>query len=119
LDDIETYVATLSEEEQRGLAAADAAIDLAILLHRAREHRGLSQAAAGRLAGMQQQAVSRLERPGANPQLETVLAYLDALGYGLELTVIDLETRATAQSAFFPGTRRQDSDRMRRGKPRR
>ncbi len=67
VDDLAAYVATFTEEERRGLEAAEAAIDIAILLHRARESRGLSQAAAAHLAGLQQQAISRFERPGATP----------------------------------------------------
>ena len=97
-DDIETYIATFTADERQGLAAADAVIDMAILLYRARESRGLSQAAAARLAGLQQQAVSRFERPGAAPRLETVRAYLGALGYGVELSVIDLDTGEAAVS---------------------
>ena len=102
LDDIERYVASFTEDERLSLAAAEAAIDIAILLHRAREHRGLTQGAAAKLAGLQQQAISRLERPGANPQFETVRAYLGALGYGLELTVVDLDTGAIAASTVLP-----------------
>ena len=71
-DDIDAYVSTFDEAERNDLAAAEAAIDIAILLHRARERRGLSQSAAARVAGLQQQAISRFERPSANPQLETI-----------------------------------------------
>ena len=39
-DDIDAYVATFDDEEQLALSAAETAIDIAILLHRAREHRG-------------------------------------------------------------------------------
>lgn len=103
-DDIERYIATFTEEERQGLAAADAAIDIAILLHRAREHRGLNQGAAAKLAGLHQQAVSRFERPGANPHLETVRAYLAALRYHLELNVVDLDTGEVADSMRLPVT---------------
>lgn len=102
LDDIEAYVATFDEQERRDLAAAEAAIDIAVLLHRAREHRGLSQSAAAKLAGLRQQAVSRFERPDANPQLETIREYLGALGYGLAIQAIDLETGAAAAKAVLP-----------------
>lgn len=102
LDDIGAYVATFNEEERRDLAAAGAAIDIAILLHRARERRGLSQTAAAKLAGLQQQAVSRFERPDTNPQLETIQAYLGALGYALELKAVDLDTGETAATAVLP-----------------
>ena len=105
IDDIEAYVSTFDEEERNDLAAAEAAIDIAIRLHRARERRGLSQAAAARQAGLQQQAVSRFESPSANPQLDTVRTYLNALGYGVQLNVIDLETGEAAFSLQLPPAR--------------
>lgn len=97
IDDIDAYVAALSEKDREELATAEAAIDIAILLHRAREQRGLTQACAASLAGLHQQAVSRLERAGSRPNLDTLQTYLAALGYGLELHVIDL---ATGEPAF-------------------
>lgn len=102
LDDIDAYIATFDECERRELAAAEAAIDIAILLYRARERRGLSQTAAAELAGLHQQAVSRFERPSANPKLETVQAYLGALGYALELKAIDVETGDVAAEVTLP-----------------
>jgi transcriptional regulator with XRE-family HTH domain len=101
-DSLERYVASFTEDERQELAAAEAAIDIAILLHRAREHRGLNQGAAAKLAGLHQQAVSRFERPGANPHIESVRAYLGALDYGLELNVVDLVTGDTAVSMMLP-----------------
>ena len=101
-DDIETYVATFDEDEQRDLAAAEAAIDIAILLNRARRRRGLSQTAAAELAGLKQQAISRFESPDANPTLETVQAYLGALGYSLELKAVDAETGEVAAAIVLP-----------------
>ena|SRR3712207_1606406 len=101
-DDIDAYVASFDDEERRELNAADAAIDIAIFLHRARDRRGLSQAVAARLAGLQQQAVSRLERPSANPGLETIQRYLAALDYGIEIRAIDLETGEAAAQAILP-----------------
>jgi hypothetical protein len=53
LDDIESSVATFGEAERRNLAA-EAAIEVAILLNRARRKRGLSQAQAARLTGLKQ-----------------------------------------------------------------
>ena len=104
LDDIESYIAGFDEHERRELAAAEAAIDLAILLHRAREHRGLSQAAAAKLAGLKQQAVSRFEHPGVSPRLETVQSYLGALGYALEIKAIDVSTgEAAVEVLIAPG----------------
>jgi DNA-binding XRE family transcriptional regulator len=101
-DDIEAYVATFDETERQELAAAEAAIDVAILLHHVRERRGLTQTAAAELAGLHQQAVSRLEQPDANPQLDRIQHYLGALGYALELNVIDIETGETAARATLP-----------------
>ena len=104
LDDIEAYVATFSEDERRELASAEAAIDIAILLNRARRQRGLSQTAAAKLAGLKQQAVSRFESPDANPRLETVQAYLGALGFALELKATDVETGDVAATVMLPPT---------------
>lgn len=104
-DHLDAYVATFDDEERDALAAAEAAIDIAILLHRARERRGLSQAAAAGLAGLQQQTVSRFERPAANPRLETIQEYLGALGYGVEIRAIDLETGEAAAKAVLPRPR--------------
>ena len=101
-DDLDAYVATFDERERRDLTAAEAAIDIAILLFRARERRGLTQTAAAQLAGLQQQAVSRFEHPTANPQLASVQAYLGALGYALELKAIDVETGEVAAEVMIP-----------------
>jgi DNA-binding phage protein len=106
-DDIDAYIATLRDEERDELAAAEAAIDIAILLNRARRQRGLSQKAAAERAGLQQQAVSRFESPDANPRLETVQAYLGALGFALEMRAIDVETGNVAATALLsPAARR-------------
>lgn len=102
MDDIDAYVATLTEEEREEVAAAGAAIDIAVSLYRARERRGSSQSAAAKLAGLQQQAVSRLERPDANPRLGTIQSYLGARGYAMELKAIDLETGETAAAVPLP-----------------
>jgi transcriptional regulator with XRE-family HTH domain len=118
-DDLDAYIATFDERERQDLTAAEAAIDIAILLFRARERRGLSQTAAARLAGLQQQAVSRLEHPTANPQLESLQAYLGALGYALELKAIDIETGEVAAEVVLPPTvlnrARRTPTRFRRG----
>lgn len=101
-DDLDAYIATFDDEERQALTVAETAMDIAILLHRAREHRGLSQGDAARRAGLQQQAISRLEQHGANPQLETIRTYLSALGFGMELSVIDLDTGEAAFSMLLP-----------------
>jgi transcriptional regulator with XRE-family HTH domain len=102
IDDIESYIATYSEEEAKEFALAETAIDIAILLHRARELRGLTQAAAAAQTGLRQQAISRFEQPHANPQLGTLQKYLSALGYALEITVVDPETGNKPASVTLP-----------------
>lgn len=105
-NEIDDYIATFSEEERAELAAAEAAIDLACLLHQAREEHGLSQTAAAQRAGIKQQAVSRLEQPGANVQLDTVRRYLGALGYTLDLTVKEAKTGRVLGNTTLPPARR-------------
>lgn len=102
LDDVDTILASLSDEERAELANASAAIDIAIMLYKARENKRLSQADAAQLAGLQQQAVSRLERPGVNPRLTSIRSYLSALGYSLELRAIDTATGKAIASATLP-----------------
>ena len=101
-DDIDTYVATFESEERRQLAVAEAAVDLAVLLHRARERRSLGQWAAGELAGLRQQAVGSFVRPGANPQPASIRAYLRTPGSGLAIRAVDLETGEGAAEAAVP-----------------
>ena len=100
-DDLDAYVARLTKVERDEIAAAEAAIELAQLLYQARQHRGLSQAAAAERAGLRQQAVSRLERPGANVQMTTLRKYLDALGYAVEINVIDVATGVSAAKSHL------------------
>ncbi len=90
-DDMDAYIATFIVEEQNQLASADVALDLAILMQRAREHRGLSQAAAASRAGLKPQAVKRLEYADGNDRIETLRKYLGALGYAIEISVVDAE----------------------------
>lgn len=50
------------------------------------------QSQAAERAALQQQAVSRLEKAASNVQLRTLQRYLGALGYHLEISVIDNRT---------------------------
>ena len=108
-NEIDAYIATFTPQEREELAAAEAALDLAVLLYRARGERGLSQAAAARLAGVQQQAVSRLERPRANLQLDTMRRYLEALGYSVEIAVREATTGKELGRATLPPLKRSVS----------
>jgi transcriptional regulator with XRE-family HTH domain len=106
-DDLDVYLATLSDGEREEIETAGVAIDLAVLLHHARAARGLTQSAAARRAGLAQQAVSRFERPSANLRLDTLQRYLSALGYVVEITVKDAASNAVAARLSLPP---QDSD---------
>ena len=99
IDDVDAYIATLTDDERSRLAAARTALDLAALLYDARRRRGLSQADAAKRTGFQQQAISRFERGGA-PQWDTLQRYLLALGYSLEFNLVDVATGETTSHAL-------------------
>jgi len=101
-NEIDDYIATFSVEEARELEAASAAIDLAFLMHQAREESGLTQAAVAAVAGLQQQAVSRLERAGGNMQLSTVQRYFEALGFEVNLIVTEKKTGRVLGNTSLP-----------------
>ena len=50
----------------------------------ARESKSLTQKDISRMTGLSQQAVSRMER-GASGTLETIIRYLDSIGYSLAI----------------------------------
>lgn len=58
----------------------------AVLLKDARRRAGLTQAELARRLGISQAAVAKLERPGANPTLDTLDDMLRAAGQRLVLT---------------------------------
>ena len=91
-NEIDDYIATFSDEERQEYAAAETALDLASILYRIRQERGLTQRQAAERAALQQQAASRLEKEASNVQLGTLQRYLGALGYRLEISVIDNHT---------------------------
>lgn len=102
VSDLDQYIATFDAAEREELAAAEAALDLAFLLYQARTAQGLNQTAAAERAGLKQQAVSRLEHPGANVQLDTIRRYLSALGYTLDIAVRDIATGHVIGRASLP-----------------
>lgn len=57
----------------------------AVLLRNARLQAGLTQAELARRMGVSQAAVAKLERPGANPTVDTLDAALWATGHSLVL----------------------------------
>lgn len=56
------------------------------LIRTARQEAGLTQAELARRAGMTQSMIARMERPGANPTVDTVEAVLGWMDRGLELS---------------------------------
>lgn len=91
-NEIDDYIAALSNEERQEYAAAETALDLACILYHIRQEQGLTQQKAAEQAGLKQQAISRLEKAASNIQLGTLQRYLGALGYSIEISVIDNRT---------------------------
>src|SRR5260370_42292091 len=100
-NEIDDYLATFSPEERQEYRAAETALDLASLLHSIRHTHGLTQRGAAERTGLKQQAVSRLEQAASNMQLGTLQRYLGALGYHLEISVIDDRTGNVAGKTSF------------------
>jgi DNA-binding XRE family transcriptional regulator len=103
-NDIDDYIATFSPEERQEYSAAETALDLASLLYHIRHTHGLTQHRAAERAGLKQQAISRLEQAASNMQLGTLQRYLGALGYHLEISVIDDRTGNIAGKTSFSRT---------------
>ncbi len=92
MDDLDAYLAQYDEREREELATASRAIDVAVLLHHAREGRGVTQKALAARVGLSPQAISKLEQPQHNLTLGTLQRYLNALGYSVEITVKEPDT---------------------------
>jgi DNA-binding XRE family transcriptional regulator len=91
-NEIDDYIAAFSDEERQEYLAAETALDLACILYHLRQEQGLTQRQAAERAGLKQQAISRLEKAASNMQLGTLQRYLGALGYRIEISVIDNRT---------------------------
>ena len=100
-NDIDAYIATFSDEERQEYVVAEIALDLASILYQIRQEQGLTQSKAAELSGLKQQAISRLEKAATNIQLGTLQRYLDALGYSIEISVIDNRTGNVAGKTSF------------------
>jgi HTH-type transcriptional regulator / antitoxin HipB len=99
--EIDDYIATFSPEERQEYRAAETALDLASLLYHIRHTHGLTQRGAAERSGLKQQAISRLEQAASNIQLGTRQRYRAALGYHLEIRVIDDRTGHVAGKTSF------------------
>jgi DNA-binding XRE family transcriptional regulator len=91
-NEIDDYISAFSDEERQEYVAAETALDLACMLYQIRQEQGLTQRTAAERAGLKQQAISRLEKAASNMQLGTLQRYLNALGYRIEISVIDNRT---------------------------
>ena len=91
-NEIDDYIAAFSDEERQEYVAAEMALDLASILYHIRQEQGLTQREAAERTGLKQQAISRLEKAASNIQLGTLQRYLGALGYSIEISVIDNRT---------------------------
>lgn len=100
-NEIDDYIATFSPEERQEYRAAETALDLASMLYHIRHTQGLTQSSAAERSGLKQQAISRLEQAASNMQLGTLQRYLGALGYHLEISVIDDRTGNVAGKTSF------------------
>ena len=100
-NEIDDYIAAFSDEERQEYAVAETALDLASMLYHLRQNRGLTQRGAAERTGLKQQAISRLEQAASNMQLGTLQRYLDALGYCIEISVIDNRTGHVAGKTSF------------------
>jgi DNA-binding XRE family transcriptional regulator len=100
-NEIDDYIATFSDEECQEYIAAETTLDLASMLYHLRQKQGLTQCGAAERAGLKQQAISRLEKAASNMQLGTLQRYLDALGYHIEISVIDNRTGHVAGKTSF------------------
>jgi DNA-binding XRE family transcriptional regulator len=103
-NEIDDYIATFSPEERQEYSAAETALDLASMLYHIRRTHGLTQRDAAERAGLKQQAISRLEQAASNMQLGTLQRYLGALGYHIEIRVIDDRTGTVAGKTSFSRT---------------
>ncbi len=108
--DIDSYIASMSEEERQELAIADVAIDLACLLYQVRQERGLTQQEAAERAGLKQQAISRLEKTASNIQLHTLQRYLGALGYTVDIIIKDSHTGNVVGQASVGGGNKRSTE---------
>ena len=91
-NEIDDYIAAFSDEERQAYLVAETALDLACVLYHIRQEQGLTQRKAAERAGLKQQAMSRLEKAASNIQLGTLQRSLGALGYSIEISIIDNRT---------------------------
>ena len=100
-NEIDDYIASFSDEERQEYVVAETALDLSSFLYQIRQEQGLTQRKAAERAGLKQQAISRLEKAASNIQLGTLQRYLNALGYSVEISIIDNHTGNVAGKTLY------------------
>ena len=91
-NEIDDYIAAFSDEERQAYAAAERALDLATMLYCISPEQEPRQQQVTARTGIKQQALSRLEKAVSTMQLGALQRYLGALGYRIEISVIDNRT---------------------------
>ena len=102
IDDINDYIATMTQEERDGLIVAQAALDLATLLDRARMRHDSTSDAPDKAPNLGTSAYEAIERAGVAQPLRAFRRYLRVLGYEMELNVVDAESGAPAIRVVLP-----------------
>jgi hypothetical protein len=102
IDDLDAYIATLSDDEQRGIAIAGVAFDLVALLDRGGMDGASSEAASAEIEVLRQQVVSQFKSTGMVSQLGELQRYLNELGYSLALDLIRIDTGESVGQLRLP-----------------
>lgn len=108
-DDLDEYLATLSEEERERVEGASTSLDVARLIYRAREYRAKTQSQAAESSGFRQQTISRLESGTANATFRTVEKYLRGLQMAMQISLFDRITGHRVESVNINWDERDDS----------
>ena len=74
------------------IAESDLRANLITAMVQARQEKGLSQRALEELSGVKQPQIARMERGDANPQLDTMLKVLAAMGKTLAIVPLPART---------------------------
>lgn len=81
-----------------------------LLIRTARQEAGLTQAELARRAGMTQSMIARMERPGANPTVDTLDSVLGAAG--ARLTVAPIGDAGVDVTLIAQNLRRTPAERL-------
>lgn len=103
MNEIDEYIATLTDEERQDILLADTALDIISLLHQAQQSRDHHQVNTSILPGLRRQLMGWLEYSASRAELDALQRYLGALGYSVDIALRDVQTGATVgQIALIP-----------------